>query len=82
MLDALVMICANTEFTNWIFNQISKLQIAWANFRHNKDFPKDRSGNSDGIGLAVISTNETMTGDSNVSEKIIGDANASSVVSV
>lgn len=29
MLDALVMIFGNTEFTNWVFKQISTLQVYW-----------------------------------------------------
>ena len=44
MLDALVMIVGNTEFTNWIFAKFSELQISWSARFANKNDLKIKTG--------------------------------------
>jgi hypothetical protein len=57
MLDALILIAANTEFTNWVFKKISVLKHHWSpQKRGKKETDSEDECGGEPIEFASIST--------------------------
>jgi hypothetical protein len=60
MLDALVMIFGNTEFMNWVFNQILELQIFWRNHKNSEDL-REKNTSGEGKEFVIMTTTGTSS---------------------